>query len=74
MGPVCQRVREGEGVDARRMGRVVAMGQPMRMGKEEEGGLLLSRAERGREGGMSPSGLFHFPNLFPFPRFVMHLF
>ena len=42
--------------------------------EEEEGGLLLSWAGRGREGGMNPSGLLHFPNLFPFPRFIMHLF
>ena len=73
--PSVSEWKRGEGAGACEMGQVMAMGRPIAEGrKREEGGLLLLRAEKGREGEMSPSGLFHFPILFSFPRFVMHLF
>ena len=57
--------KRGEGAGTCGMGLDAVTGWPIAEGrKREEGGLLLVRAKKGTEGGMSPSGFFIFQILF----------
>ena len=71
-------MREGEGLDARGMGRVAVMGRPMQRGEGRGGRAAAAAGREGKGGRNEPKWPFSFPKSFPISQicyaFVLNAF